>query len=295
MTGFTLPDGDYGVPGSLARVLADVAAERVAQDAMWGWQEHPDGTGPERTAAADRAKRDLEEAKAGEGVTWRHILHEEVLEAFAEDDPEALRAELVQAAAVAVKWIQALDQRADPGPAAIDHSSRPADPGPIATGRSRPAEVAPSRPAAGDRFRAVVDVHVLLVRDGAVLLARRANTGYGDGRWHLPSGHLEEGENVTEAAIREAREEVGVTIAPERLVFAHVMHRAPDRVGLFFTVERWDGEPYNAEPHKCSEIGWWPLDGLPPDTIDYPAAAVRAIVAGRGLALHGWPQSGSLR
>ncbi|MFJ2034138.1 hypothetical protein [Streptosporangium sp. NPDC087985] len=120
MTRFTLPDGDFGVPGSLARVLADVEAERVAQDAMWGWQEHPDGTGPERTAAADQAKRDLEEANAQGGVTWRHILHEEVLEAFAEDDPEALRAELVQVAAVAVKWIQALDQRADPGPAATD-------------------------------------------------------------------------------------------------------------------------------------------------------------------------------
>nr|WP_068928478.1 NUDIX domain-containing protein [Planobispora rosea] len=137
-----------------------------------------------------------------------------------------------------------------------------------------------------------MDVHVLLVRDGEVLLMRRAGTGYGDGRWHLPSGHLEAGESAVHAAVREAREETGVAIAPEDLAFVHVMHRAPERVGLFFLARNWDGEPYNAEPGKCSEIAWCPLDALPPDTIDYPAAAVRAITAGQPFALHGWDPAG---
>ncbi|MFC7642759.1 hypothetical protein ACFQX6_18810 [Streptosporangium lutulentum] len=57
-----LSNGDYGVPGSLARVLADVTAERTAQDAMWGIQDIPDGTGPEHTKAADQAKQDVAEA-----------------------------------------------------------------------------------------------------------------------------------------------------------------------------------------------------------------------------------------
>ncbi|GII52575.1 hypothetical protein Pth03_09640 [Planotetraspora thailandica] len=105
---------DYGVPGSLARVLADVAAERAAQDDIWGVQEHPDGTAPHYTAAADEAKQALADAAASGAVTWRHILHEEVLEAFAESEPERLRAELIQVAAVAVKWVQALDQRTGP-------------------------------------------------------------------------------------------------------------------------------------------------------------------------------------
>ncbi|GAA0398512.1 hypothetical protein GCM10009530_57750 [Microbispora corallina] len=111
--------GDYGLPGSLARVLADVAAERAAQDAMWGFQEHADGTGPENTADADRAKLAVADAAAEGRLTWRHILHEEVLEAFAEDDPTRLRGELVQVAAVAVKWVQALDRRAGPTPESI--------------------------------------------------------------------------------------------------------------------------------------------------------------------------------
>ncbi|GII30227.1 hypothetical protein [Planotetraspora mira] len=108
--------GDYGAPGSLAKVLADVTAERVAQDAMWGVQEHPDGTGPERRPDADRARQAVEDAAARGLPTWRDILYEEVMEAFAEDDPEHLRAELIQVAAVAVKWVQALDQRVRPAP-----------------------------------------------------------------------------------------------------------------------------------------------------------------------------------
>ncbi|MCT9935107.1 hypothetical protein N5079_33390 [Planotetraspora sp. A-T 1434] len=104
--------GDYGLPGSLTRVLADVAAERAAQDARWGLQEHPDGTGPEYAPDADLAKRAVADALAEGRLTWRHILHEEVLEAFAEDDASRLREELIQVAAVAVTWVQDMDRRA---------------------------------------------------------------------------------------------------------------------------------------------------------------------------------------
>nr|WP_191910056.1 hypothetical protein [Microbispora cellulosiformans] len=103
--------GDYGVSGSLQRVMSDVAAERAAQDAMWGLQEHPDGTGPAYAPEADLAKQVVTDAAAEGRLTWRHILHEEVLEAFAEDDTDRLRIELIQVAAVAVKWVQDLDRR----------------------------------------------------------------------------------------------------------------------------------------------------------------------------------------
>ncbi|WP_344865700.1 hypothetical protein [Planomonospora alba] len=99
------------MPGSLARVLGEIGAERAAQDARWGIQDVPDGTGPQGAAAAERAKGETAAAAADGTLTWRHILVEEVLEALAEDDPGALRAELVQVAAVAAKWIQAIDRR----------------------------------------------------------------------------------------------------------------------------------------------------------------------------------------
>lgn len=98
-------------PGSLARALADVVAEREAQDRMWGVQDFPDGTEPGFTARAEEAKQECAAAWARGELTWRHILTEEFYEALAESDPRSLRNELVQTAAVALKWVQCLDRR----------------------------------------------------------------------------------------------------------------------------------------------------------------------------------------
>ncbi|MBF8186936.1 NUDIX domain-containing protein [Nonomuraea sp. K274] len=254
----------------------------------------PDGTGGEGTVTgADLARLETETAAANGVLTWRHILAEEVFEAFAESDPGSLRAELIQVAAVAVKWVQALDHRP---PSLLDRRPPPALDG-------RPLPGLDRRPPSGldpdsarslgfgpqDRFRAVIDVHILLPRAGKVLLGRRTGTGYGDGLWHLPSGHLEAGESAADAAVREAGEELGVTMSPDDLTFSHVMHRAPERVGLFFTAAEWHGEPYNAEPHKCSEVAWWPMDELPADMVGYAAAAIANILARIPFALHQWP------
>ncbi|MDL4813935.1 nucleoside triphosphate pyrophosphohydrolase [Actinomadura opuntiae] len=102
---------DEREPGSLEKVLADVAAERAAQDRTWGVQEFPDGRGPAFTGKAEEAKADCAAASSRGELTWRHVLTEEYLEALAESEPAPLRNELVQTAAVAVKWIQSLDRR----------------------------------------------------------------------------------------------------------------------------------------------------------------------------------------
>ncbi|GID97864.1 NUDIX domain-containing protein [Amorphoplanes digitatis] len=139
-----------------------------------------------------------------------------------------------------------------------------------------------------DRHRSIVDLHLVIHRGDPrrILLLRRANTGYGDGRLHLPSGHLEPGESITDGVIREAREETGIDVATGDLRFLHVMHRAgedgPDRIGFFFAADAWTGEPYNAEPGKCSELVWADPHDLPADTIPYPAAGIHR--GGRGVA-----------
>lgn len=141
------------------------------------------------------------------------------------------------------------------------------------------------------RHTEIVDVHLILRRGDEVLLARRANTGYADGLLHAPSGHLEDGEDVRSGMIREAREEIGVELAPEDLTAAVVMqHRAPDggaRIGWFFVARHGvGGEPVNREPDKCSELGWYPLDALPDDMVAYCRAALDAYRAGQPFLLH---------
>ncbi|SEO10276.1 methyltransferase domain-containing protein [Actinacidiphila rubida] len=147
-------------------------------------------------------------------------------------------------------------------------------------------------PAAPPRHTEIVDVHLVLRRGGEVLLARRAGTGYADGLLHAPSGHLEEGEDVRAGMIREAAEEIGVHLAPEDLRAVLVMqHRAPSghaRIGWFFEAELPAGaaEPVNREPHKCSGIGWYPLDDLPRDMVAYCRAGLEAYRTGRRFVLH---------
>lgn len=101
----------FRTPG-VARFAEAVDAERQAQLAKFGDQRHPDGTGlPVYQYAANRY-RDAADRNAAAGVlAWRDVLLEEVYEALAESDPAALRAELVQVAAVCAAWIHDLDQR----------------------------------------------------------------------------------------------------------------------------------------------------------------------------------------
>jgi len=94
-------------------VVAEIQAECARQDIKWGEQNHPDGTGGAlRVSAAGAAKYLTDSAARSGSVTWRHILIEECCEAYAETDPVKLRAELVQVAAVAVQWVEAIDRRA---------------------------------------------------------------------------------------------------------------------------------------------------------------------------------------
>lgn len=91
--------------------LDDVRQERLQQDRKWGEQNHPDGTADYFKITADAMRSVADYHAKTETLTWRHILEEEFYEALAETDPVKLRAELVQVAAVAVAWIEAIDRR----------------------------------------------------------------------------------------------------------------------------------------------------------------------------------------
>lgn len=147
-------------------------------------------------------------------------------------------------------------------------------------------------PATDTSYRPHVGVHLILTIGGKVLLLRRANTGFADGSWSVPGGCLDDGETLTAAAAREAREELGIAIDPADFAFAHLCHHAdPDgqaRIGVFFTAQCWTGEPVNAEPDKCSEIGWHHLDSLPADTVSYIRTGLAAHTRQDAFSLEGW-------
>lgn len=143
------------------------------------------------------------------------------------------------------------------------------------------------------RFTAKVAVHLLLMREGQVLLLRRYNTGYEDGNYSVVAGHLDGDEEVRAAMIREAQEEAGITIDQADIAVVGVMHRRSDdeRIDFFLAASRWAGEIRNREPHKCDQLAWFPLDDLPSNVIPYVRRALENYRSGTFYDSFGWERS----
>lgn len=125
-----------------------------------------------------------------------------------------------------------------------------------------------------ERFRMAVSVNVIIIRDDKYLLLRRANTGWADGYYTLPAGHVDGGEALTAAAIRETKEEVGIDLRQENLKLVHVMHRSnkeddQERLDFYFLVQKWGGEPYLAEPEKSDHLDWFSIADIPEHTLEH--------------------------
>lgn len=103
---------------TMALILENVYDEMGRQDAKWGAQSLPDGTGPALTVVGVRADNIAEALKdrcddldsMGE-TTWGATMIEEAFEVLAEDDPAKLDAELVQLVAVGLQWLADLRTR----------------------------------------------------------------------------------------------------------------------------------------------------------------------------------------
>ena len=121
-----------------------------------------------------------------------------------------------------------------------------------------------------------VTVHLFFFREDQILLLRRFNTGYRDGEYSVPAGHLDGNETVIGAGMREAEEEVGVKLEADDMIFSSVMHRTEDdeRVDFFVHVRKWLGEPFNAEPDKCDDLCWMDVNKLPANMVPYVRQAL---------------------
>ena len=100
----------------------------------------------------------------------------------------------------------------------------------------------------------------VVVRDGAVLLISTA----GGRRWQLPKGRLEPGESSEQAAVREVREETGVSgriVAPLAGVdywFAEGSSKRIRKHVDFFLLDYLEGSEANFDPQEVDSAAWFP-------------------------------------
>jgi 8-oxo-dGTP diphosphatase len=121
------------------------------------------------------------------------------------------------------------------------------------------------------------------MRDERLLLLRRAGTGYRDGWYVLPGGHLRAGERIVDCAARELAEETGLSAAPTQLRPAAVLpYRSGGEQGIDFIVRCRSavGEARIGEPDRCDDLGWWAIDALPDQTAPYIPLALAMLERG---------------
>jgi ADP-ribose pyrophosphatase YjhB (NUDIX family) len=141
------------------------------------------------------------------------------------------------------------------------------------------------------RFSVIPTVYLLLRSGDAILLARRCHTGFHDGEYSLPAGHLDGEETLLRALARESKEEIGIDLEEENLRLVHIMHRREQdeqRVNFFFVAIQWQGEPAIMEPDKCDDLSWFPVADLPQKVVPYVKQAIDCIGRGVIYSEYGW-------
>ncbi|MCY3542451.1 MAG: NUDIX domain-containing protein [Chloroflexi bacterium] len=132
-------------------------------------------------------------------------------------------------------------------------------------------------------MKAKVAVNLFLTNDcDEILMLRRLNTGFKDGEYGLVAGHVEDGESLKGAMIREASEEAGITLSPDKLEVVGVIPSLfDDYVYFFLSADVWHGDVRNMEPEKCDDMRWFHLGKLPENTVSYIRLAIENYLDGK--------------
>ena len=98
----------------------------------------------------------------------------------------------------------------------------------------------------------------LIIENGKVLLLYREDSEH----WEVPGGKVENDENPTEAAVREAREEIGVDVELRKPFYSGEFQHE-DQICLWhgYLAEIVDGEP-EIQEKKFGKLGWFEASEL---------------------------------
>lgn len=127
-----------------------------------------------------------------------------------------------------------------------------------------------------EEFSVKITVGLILIKDNKVLMLRRKNTGYMDGMYAFVAGHVERGESLKQAMIREAKEEAGIILKEEDLEYVCAIRKKSheEYINFFFRAENYDGVPHIIEKEKCDVMKWIDMDSIPENSIDAEKRAI---------------------
>ncbi|WAW15531.1 NUDIX domain-containing protein [Peptostreptococcus equinus] len=146
-----------------------------------------------------------------------------------------------------------------------------------------------------ERFKTKSAVFLLLKMNDKILMQKRMNTGFYDGYYDLTvSGHIEEYESITDAMIREAKEECNLDITKEDIELFTVIHTSMYNdlyYFFYFVMEIEENKDYHIrvnEENKIEELKWFDLDKLPELLGEHNKIAINNYKKGIRLSEIGW-------
>lgn len=102
-------------------------------------------------------------------------------------------------------------------------------------------------------------VNVAVIHDGKILLTKRDDFHI----WCLPSGGVEEGESLAEAAIRETKEETGIDVKLIRVVGVYSrLGGLPDGHAVLYEAKPIGGE-LTSQPGETIDVKYFAFNEIP--------------------------------
>ncbi len=142
------------------------------------------------------------------------------------------------------------------------------------------------------RFKSACAVALILEQDNKILCIHRGAVNINPHYWSIVAGHIDAGESATAAIVREAYEEIGITINPADIALVHTSYAYQPTYGeiisLYFTCSKWTGAIINNEPHKHVELQWFDKATLPSPMIEHVAYSMAQLFEGRPFSEWGW-------
>lgn len=122
-------------------------------------------------------------------------------------------------------------------------------------------------------------VHMILVKDGKILVQKRKGSKLWPGYYALPAGHVDSGENQYDALVREAQEELGIELDIKNIINSYVVLRRnyfkidgkklEPYIDYYFEFKKYKGTPKIMEKDKCDELIWVDINDLPEPFVNY--------------------------
>lgn len=148
-----------------------------------------------------------------------------------------------------------------------------------------------------ERFKLHAAVYLLLFNNDKILFVKRAGSGFYDGFYSLPAGHLDGDEDAKHALAREMKEELNLDLAIDTIKHIHTLHRKSietnggqrEYLDLFFCYQIDDNiHPMINEPDKIAELRWCNIHQFPNKIVPYIEFVLGEINKKHTYSQHGW-------